>query len=335
MTGKEGFAERSIVGLDQQVFGAVMSGAKSLAEAAQLTLDVRKARAKTKRGRRLLEARGPKEIEDVKHCLFIKGAKAGKQLSALMRDLYLYKKPHGILYSKKHEIRPFEDETQLLKYMERADAPAFIMFNHQKKRPENVIMGRSFNWQLYDMLEFGVENIKTLADFPGSKPPLGNKPLFQFVGDEFENNEKHRMLKNMILDIYRGEEVTSLALQGLSHIFCLTAFDENRVIFQTMRIVLKKSGTRIPRVEVENIGPNFDIVFRRHRVAPDDLAREALKQPAKKSAASRKNKEVDAMGAAAGRLYVNKQNLGKMQTRKMKGLKRKHTEEDDASDNEA
>jgi len=45
------------------------------------------------------------------------------------------------------------------------------------------------------------------------------------------------------------------------------------------RIQLKKSGTRVPRVELEEVGPAADLVLRRSKIASDDLYRRAKKQP--------------------------------------------------------
>ena len=45
------------------------------------------------------------------------------------------------------------------------------------------------------------------------------------------------------------------------------------------RIHLKKSGTRVPRVELEEVGPSADLVLRRTKIASDDLYRRAKKQP--------------------------------------------------------
>jgi len=45
------------------------------------------------------------------------------------------------------------------------------------------------------------------------------------------------------------------------------------------RIQLKKSGTRVPRVELEEVGPAADLVLRRTKIASDDLYRQAKKQP--------------------------------------------------------
>lgn len=45
------------------------------------------------------------------------------------------------------------------------------------------------------------------------------------------------------------------------------------------RSLLKKSGCRTPRIELEEIGPSFDFVLRRSHLASDDLYKLAHKQP--------------------------------------------------------
>jgi len=42
---------------------------------------------------------------------------------------------------------------------------------------------------------------------------------------------------------------------------------------------MKKSGTRVPRVELEEMGPSFDMVIRREKLASDDLFRQASRLP--------------------------------------------------------
>ena len=43
-------------------------------------------------------------------------------------------------------------------------------------------------------------------------------------------------------------------------------------------IIIKKSGTRIPMLELEKIGPSIDWVLRRSQLASDDLFKTACKQ---------------------------------------------------------
>ena len=47
----------------------------------------------------------------------------------------------------------------------------------------------------------------------------------------------------------------------------------------SFRILLKKSGTKTPRVELEEIGPSLDLVKGRSKLASDDLWKRATKKP--------------------------------------------------------
>lgn len=47
----------------------------------------------------------------------------------------------------------------------------------------------------------------------------------------------------------------------------------------TCRVLLKKSGSRTPRIELEEIGPSLDLTLRRVKLASDDLYKRSLKQP--------------------------------------------------------
>jgi len=45
------------------------------------------------------------------------------------------------------------------------------------------------------------------------------------------------------------------------------------------RIILKKSGSRTPRVELEDMGPSIDLSVRRKKLSSDDLYKRSLKKP--------------------------------------------------------
>lgn len=49
--------------------------------------------------------------------------------------------------------------------------------------------------------------------------------------------------------------------------------------FSPPRVLLKKSGCKIPRIELEEMGPSLDLVMRRTHLASDDLYKLSLKQP--------------------------------------------------------
>lgn len=82
------------------------------------------------------------------------------------------------LTNKKHDILPFEagGEVELERYSDKCDASLFLIGSHSKKRPNNVVMGRTYDNKLYDMIEFGVLDFKPLRDYAASSiPQLGNK----------------------------------------------------------------------------------------------------------------------------------------------------------------
>lgn len=76
------------------------------------------------------------------------------------------------------------------------------------------------------------------------------------------------------------------------------------------------------------MGPHLDLSLRRHQPAEPERLKEALRRPkmAKRDVERgvgrrKRNVEVDEMGDVRGRVHLGKQDLGKLQARKMKGLK--------------
>ena len=56
-------------------------------------------------------------------------------------------------------------------------AGLFVIDSHSKKRPHNLIFGRMFDHRLYDMLELGVESVRSIKSFgkAGVSVQAGNK----------------------------------------------------------------------------------------------------------------------------------------------------------------
>ncbi|TKY90524.1 hypothetical protein EX895_000522 [Sporisorium graminicola] len=99
--------------------------------------------------------------------------------------------------------------------------------------------------------------------------------------------------------------------------------------FRVYTVQLLASGSKIPRVELQECGPSFDFQLRRRRPASIDMLNQALRRPKTQAEKNRqgkdgakKNIETDDMGDTVGRIHVGKQDLSGMQTRKMKGLKK-------------
>ncbi len=56
------------------------------------------------------------------------------------------------------------------------------------------------------------------------------------------------------------------------------ATEDTKLQLRQYAIRFKKSGTRIPRVALQEMGPRVGLAVRRYRLPPADMAKEALKQ---------------------------------------------------------
>ncbi|CAJ0951589.1 unnamed protein product [Ranitomeya imitator] len=280
---------------------------------------------KTRRSKRFLQHRAPKLTENDKNAMLIKGGNANMTVTQALKDLHSLKKPNCVTYKKKNMTRPFEDPTSLEFFAKKSDCSLFVFGSHNKKRPNNLIFGRMFDFHVLDMIELGLEKFVSLQDVKCAKCPEGTKPLLIFAGDAFEINEDYRRLKSLLIDFFRGPAVSGVRLAGLEHVMHFTAAD-GKIFLDMNRVLLKKSGCRTPRIELEEMGPSFDFVMRRTHLASDDLYKLSLKRPKALQAKKKKNISHDTFGTQYGRIHMQKQDLGKLQTRKVKALKKRPAE---------
>jgi ribosome production factor 2 len=106
-------------------------------------------------------------------------------------------------YSRRHELFPFADRTELEKYCEKAEASLFMFGSHSKKRPNNVVIGRTFDWKVLDMVEFGLSNFKSMEEVSsGCTVPYQVKPFLIFQGDLWESDESCSKIRNLLSDFF-------------------------------------------------------------------------------------------------------------------------------------
>ncbi|XP_061560307.1 ribosome production factor 2 homolog [Phycodurus eques] len=290
---------------------------------------------KTKRSKRFLESRAPKLAEDGKSTMIMKGGNANQTVSQALKDIYSLKKPSAVLYKKKNITRPFEDSTSLEFFSKKTDCSLFLFGSHNKKRPNNLIFGRLFDFHVLDMIELGIEKYVSLSEIKISKCPEGTKPMLVFAGEAFDMDDEYKRLKSLLIDFFRGPSVSAVRLAGLEHVLHFTAVD-GKIFMRSYRSLLKKSGCRTPRIELEEIGPSLDFVLRRTHLASDDLYKLSHKQPKALKPKKKKNISHNVFGTKFGRVHMQKQDLSKLQTRKMKGLrKRKRGAVDGQQDGES
>ncbi|KAF9528709.1 Brix domain-containing protein [Crepidotus variabilis] len=315
---------------------------------------LRAVKAKNARSKRVLDARLPKEVEDARTTIFVKGTHTGDVLNSVMKELMALKRPHAIAFNKKNAILPFDTSSTSHQSLEfwagKNDASMFVVGQSTKKRPHGLSFVRMYDGRVLDMLEVGIENWAGMSSFKTPKSTPGHKPLMHFASELFDTHPRFVQLKSMLVDFFNGEEIDSICLPGIEHVISVSCAptpstlntatlptsgvtqDDTaslpKVHVRTYTIKLLASGTRIPRVELVPMGPSLDLVMRRHQPADSELWKQAMKRPKlKKTEVERglgkkkKNLEVDDMGDLRGRVHIAKQDLKKLQTRKMKGLK--------------
>lgn len=278
---------------------------------------------RTKRGKRFLQDREPKAIENVKKALFIKAGKTNEVVRRALVEIHALKKPFSLILSKKNILRPFDDQNPLEYLCKKNDHSLFVFGFSSKKRPNSLVIGRTFDSQVLDMFELGIVGFKPMDEFKNSKVTLGIKPCLVFHGEAFSLDPEYMRLKCLLTDFFRGEVVDNIRLQGLEHVLHFTA-NEGKVLMRSYKTTFLKSGTKIPNVELTEIGPSFDFAVRRSKLASDDLYKVSKKQPVETQIKKKKNINKDKLGNVLGRIHMQKQDMSKLQLRKVKALKRKH-----------
>ncbi|KAG0371683.1 MAG: Brix domain-containing protein [Linnemannia gamsii] len=288
------------------------------------TITPRNARVK-----RVMKNREAKTEENIKTAIFIRGSQTSQIVNDALADLYMLKKPHAVNFTKKNQIHPFEDHSNLQFFSQKNDASLFVIGTHSKKRPNTLTFARMFDHQLLDMIEVSIENGLPMNAFKTPKSAIGMKPCFMFNGDMWDQNPNYIMFKSMLLDFYHGQTVNKVALAGLEYVISVTSGPmtsegkPGKIYLRTYTIVLKRSGVKLPRIELVEMGPSLDMTFGRMTEAKVDVWKQSLRVPKELKPKKKKNITKDVMGDTVGRIHLGRQDFDKIQTRKMKGLKKR------------
>ncbi|KAF2225490.1 Brix domain-containing protein-like protein [Elsinoe ampelina] len=293
---------------------------------------LRTIKPKNARSKRALEKRAPLASENAKQTLFLRYTTCSELVQLLMTDLISLKQPLCLRFDKKNTIHPFEDASSLEFFSEKNDTSLVVYGSHSKKRPHCLTLARMFDHKVLDMLELLVEpeSARTLRQFKGAKPATGLKPLVGFSGTLWEGPEENEytLARSLLLDLMRGEETWNVDVEGLQYLVHFTVGEQEEgkgkpmIRMRCYMIKTRKSGQKLPRVEVEEMGPRVDFRVGRVKEADKEVWKQAMRKPRGTEEKSRKNIETDLVGDKVGRIHMGKQNLATMQTRKMKGLKR-------------
>lgn len=191
------------------------------------------------------------------------------------------------------------------------------------------------------MVELGIKQYKGLSDFKNEKIGTCVKPCLIFNGPKWNQTEELRRLKSLFIDTFHRDTVSflksncfplvflpflfkvdAIRLQGIEHVISLTVTEDNMILLRSYKILLKKSGVKTPRIELNEIGPSMDMTIRRTKIASDDLYKLARKQPRQLKTFKKKNIVRDNLGTTRGRVHVGRQKIASVQTRKVRALRK-------------
>ncbi len=240
--------------------------------------------------------------------------------------------------SRKNDIRPFEDASSLEFLCEKNECAAFLYTSSNKKRPHNLVLGRTFDGHVFDMVELGVneESFVSLREIAGPKKALGASPCLIFSGDGWERSPELGRLRNLVLDVFGGRDLTGVSLKGIDHVVCLTSGadgDDRTVYWRTYFVEFKKgaAGSSVPRVSLVPMGPSLDLAVRRVHAPSADLDKEAHRVPKGLKAKKVKNVSHDEFGETVGRIHMERQDFNKLELKKTKAAKEERRAEKKAA----
>jgi ribosome production factor 2 len=299
------------------------------------------------RTQRYLKSIEPKLKEGVKSTLLLMGIQCSQAMGNVLKDMRAMQAPDAKFLTKKNQIVAFDtDGQQSLEFLTtKNDCALFALASTNKKRPNNLVMGRTFDHQVLDMVELGILRYKGSHDYGGSVPRkrMGSKPLMLFVGDVWQRDSQCQKLQNLLINFYRGDVVDKLVVSGIDHLILFVATHEPTTVLlpsgnsipPQQRVVihqhtyfckLKKDPndptSKVPVPYLLPCGPDMTMQIRRTQFAEADLWKQSLKQPQGLKKKLVKNHSTNIFGEVIGRLHLEKQDVEKMGGRKSKALRR-------------
>ncbi|KAJ9134001.1 Ribosome biogenesis protein RPF2 [Pleurostoma richardsiae] len=310
---------------------------------------LRQIQPRNARAKRALEKRAPKAVENPRTSLFLRGTSASQVVQDAMGDLYAMRQHLSKRFTKKNAIHPFEDASSLEFFSLKNDASFLVFGSSSKKRPHTITLVRTFDAKVLDMLELNLdaESFRRINQFSGKKPAVGLRPMLVFAGTAWESpvSNEYTMARSMLTTFFTGDTTSDkVDVEGLTHVIVFTAEgavgsgveDAAKPAIHLRQYLLqtKRSGGRLPRVELEEVGPRMTLRPGRMREPEEAMLKEAMRQPKTGEERTKKNITTDIMGDKLGRIHLDKTDFTGFQSRKMKGLKRGRKDEDDTDETE-
>ena len=94
------------------------------------------------------------------------------------------------------------------------------------------------------MIEFGVDSFQSMTEIDCAKKNIGSKPLFLFLGSQWESDSLYTRIQNLLLDMFRGVKLDMISLSGIDHVIACMV-EDSKVFLRVYSIAFTQSGTRV------------------------------------------------------------------------------------------
>lgn len=318
--------------------------------------DFKRRTPKTPSSRRAVRKYEAKVVENPKKALFLRGTSANDVVHDALTDLMAVTKPYCKKLRKKNAFLPFDSREHLGFLGFKNDCSLFCFGSHTKKRPNNITVGRLFDFQVLDMMEMGILAADRL-DMSSVKDKevgsIGGKPFFVFEGSEFVTEPTCQRMKSLLIDFFRGGNEADISLDGCDRVLffslrstngedaCVVPSSDcyggkppaekgNTVLCMRHYAVEKPSSASgvtksITNIKLLDIGPHFDLQLRRISFAPRAEFKLACKVPRevlRTMQSTQENVSVDGTNSLTGQIHVGKQNVSELNLRRFKAHRR-------------
>ena len=165
-----------------------------------------------------------------------------------------------------------------------------VFGSHSKKRPHNLTFIRMFDHHVLDMIELFLDptSFRTLAQFKNRKCAVGQKPLLLFAGSVFDDGATsggpYALLKSFFVDFFRGGPDVDIDVEGLQYMVSIAVGEptdeepQPKAHLRVYSIKTHRSGQKLPRVEIDEMGPRMDLRIGRVKEAEEGIMKDALKR---------------------------------------------------------
>ncbi|CAE7865713.1 unnamed protein product [Symbiodinium microadriaticum] len=147
---------------------------------------------------------------------------------------------------------------------------------------------------------------------PRFKP--SSLPVLQFLWQYLRNSSASTSPEQKHCDEPHAE-VYSISFEncGLMKYACQPS-NKAKVLFRRYRLLMQKSGGRLPRIEMKELGPSFQLTLDRTREPDKDRWKQAIKVPKAAKPKKVKNVKTTEMGKRIGKFHLGKQDFNQIHT---------------------